>query len=101
MNFEVIYPKNLDQYLAEHHAVLIDVRTREEYYRGHWPGAVNYPYEEAERWEKRMPGNRTLVFYCAHGGNSMQIARRFGLQGYRTATVIGGYPAMTKWLENN
>jgi rhodanese-related sulfurtransferase len=42
-----------------------------------------------------------LVFYCAHGGNSMQTARRLGLQGYRTATVIGGYPAMAKWMENN
>jgi thiosulfate sulfurtransferase len=100
MNFEVIYPKNLDAYLREHPAILIDVRTREEYWSGHWAGAVNYPYAEVERWEKRMPGNAVLVFYCSHGGNSMQIARRLGLQGYKTATVIGGYPAMEKWMKN-
>jgi thiosulfate sulfurtransferase len=101
MNFEVIYPKNLEGYLQQHNAVLIDVRTREEYRDGHWAGAYNYPYDEVERWEKRMPGNAVLVFYCSHGGNSMQIARRFGMEGYKTATVIGGYPAMRKWLESN
>jgi thiosulfate sulfurtransferase len=101
MNFEVISPKNLESYLQQHTVVLIDVRSREEYRSGHWAGARNYPYEEVERWEKMMPGNAVLVFYCSHGGNSMQIARRLGMQGFRTASVIGGYPAMLKHKENN
>ena len=100
MNFEVIYPRDLERYLAKDKCMLIDVRPREEYMREHWRGAKNYPYEEVERWEKMMPGNRLLIFYCAHGGSSMQIARRLGIQGYKTATVIGGYSAMMKYLEN-
>ncbi len=100
MNFDIVYPRNLDQYLAKENGILIDVRSREEYMEGHWCGARNFPYEDVDRWEKMLPGKRRLVFYCSHGGGSMQLARRFGMQGYRTATVIGGYPAMMKYLQN-
>lgn len=98
MNFEVVYPRDLDLLRMRENSILIDVRSKEEYLEGHWQGAVNYPYDDMERWEKMMPGNRLLIFYCSHGGNSIQIARRLGLQGYRTATVIGGYQAMRKYL---
>lgn len=100
MNFDIVYPRNLDQYLASENGILLDVRPREEYMKGHWCGAKNFPYEDVDRWEKMLPGKRRLVFYCSHGGGSMQLARRFGMQGYRTATVIGGYPAMLKYLQN-
>lgn len=101
MNFQIVYPRNLQDLCKKHDCLLIDVRSKEEYALSHWPGARNYPYEEVDKWEQMMPGNRVLIFYCSHGGNSMQLARRLGIQGYRTASVIGGYPAMLKYLENS
>ncbi len=98
MNFRLIYPKDLRRVLRTESAVLIDVRTREQYKKGHWPGARNFPYEELERWEKMIPGHQLVIFYCDHGGNSMQLAHRFGMQGYKVASVVGGYPSMKGYM---
>lgn len=101
MSFDVIYPRNLEEYMNLRSCVLIDVRTREEFRSGHLLHAQNYPFEMIDEWENNLPRNRTLIFYCSHGGNSAQAARRLGLLGYHTASLIGGYQAMMKYLEKN
>lgn len=98
MNFQVIYPKNIEETMQREHALLLDVRPEEAYRKGHWPGAGCFPYDEAEKWERRLPLHRLVILYCEHGGSSMQLARKFGLKGYRTASVVGGYEAMKKYL---
>lgn len=96
MDFQLVYAAELDRELKRVRSVLIDIRDREDYQMDHWPGAVNYSYEEIEKGHVRLPGNRRLVLYCEHGGGSMQLARLLGQQGYRTATVVGGFEAMKK-----
>ncbi len=100
MTFQAIYPKDMEELVKKEHALVLDTRTREEYQKGHWQGASNYPYDLVERWEKTLPGNRLLILYCEHGGSSMQLARRLGLQGYRVASVVGGYQEIKKVMEN-
>lgn len=97
--FEIVYASDVEKFVREHRAILIDIREREDYKRGHWPGAVNVPYDEMEK-TMRIPMNRYLLLYCEHGGGSMQMAKRLGQEGYRVATVIGGYEAMKKVQEN-
>lgn len=97
MDFELVYAANLERELAGSGALLIDVRDREDYRAGHWPGAVNYRYDEIENGRVRLPKNRRLVLYCEHGGGSMQLALTLGKKGYSVATVVGGYEAMKKF----
>ncbi len=98
MNFQVIYPKNIEETMRKEHAILLDVRPEEEYRKEHWPGAGCFPYSEVEKWERRLPGRRLVILYCEHGGSSMQLARRLGLKGYRMASVVGGFEAMKKYM---
>ena len=51
---------------AKGKAVLIDVRSPEEYRDGHIPGAVNIPAERIASEKGRLPKDKTarLVFYC-------------------------------------
>jgi thiosulfate sulfurtransferase len=100
MNFQVIYPKNIDETVRKEHALLLDLRPREVYEREHWPGARNYPYEKEELWERLLPKNRLVILYCQHGGSSMQLASRLGNEGYRMASVVGGYEAMKKYAKS-
>ena len=53
-------------------AILIDVRSRQEYQEGHLPGAINIPeYEVMRRIEKEVPKkNQLIVTYCQYGGRS-------------------------------
>ena len=99
MDFQIVYASQLEQVLRESRGLLIDIRESEDYNAGHWPGAINYPYEMFESNNLRLPRNRKMIFYCEHGGGSMQIARKLGREGYRVATVVGGYEALKKVQE--
>lgn len=101
MTFQIVYPKNLEQIRRKTRAIVVDLRENQTFLKEHYPGAVNYPYEEAEDFQKYLSRNRLYIFYCEHGGSSMQLARQLGLLGYRTATVIGGYHAIKKVVEKN
>ncbi|MCR2365403.1 rhodanese-like domain-containing protein, partial [Salmonella enterica] len=45
-------------------ALLLDVRSREDYAAGHIPGAVNIPTEELEPHLAQLPRDQTIVAYC-------------------------------------
>jgi thiosulfate sulfurtransferase len=94
--FELVYASELEQVLREPGTLLIDIRDRESYKAGHWPGALCYPYDELEQRRVYLPKNRKLILYCEHGGGSMQMARKLGQEGYTVMTVVGGYESMKK-----
>ncbi len=72
-------------------AVLIDVRTREEYRQGHIPGSVNIPLNEITSVTERVPAKDTPIFvHCLSGGRSAQAAGYLGKLGYRQVKNIGG-----------
>ncbi len=96
MTFEIVYPKDIDRLRQEKKAVLIDMRSRELYKRGHWEGAINYPEEEIVDYTRVLGRGRIFILYCQYGGSSMQLARFLGKNGYTVATVVGGYEAMKK-----
>ena len=64
---ETISAKMLDYYVGRSDALLIDLRSREEFRRGHVKGAVNISlYMEAEYRLIDFP-RRKLWFYIAAG----------------------------------
>jgi len=99
MTFAIVYPKDIEALRIEKRAILIDIRTRDEYRVGHWEGAINYPEEEIEDYTKVLGRKRPIILYCGHGGASMQLARTLGRNGYEVGTVIGGYDAMRKYKD--
>jgi len=53
--FDVVYASELEEVMRESRALLVDIREREEYRKGHWQGAVNHPYDELDRGMVRLP----------------------------------------------
>ncbi len=53
-------------------AILVDVRSNQEYREGHLQGAINIPdFEIANRVEREIPKkNQLIVLYCQYGGRS-------------------------------
>ena len=100
MNFSIIYPNDIEQLRRDKRALLIDFRSGEEYKKGHWIDAINFPEEEITDYTKVLSKKRCLILYCQHGGSSMQLARTLGKMGYSVGTVIGGYEAMKKFQES-
>ena len=64
-------------------AILVDVRSNQEYREGHLQGAINIPdFEIVNRIQKEIPKkNQLIIVYCQHGGrskNSMTMMKKMG-----------------------
>lgn len=71
--------------------LLLDLRSRQCFLRGHLPGAVSRPYEDRKEWLRELPKNRRIVLICRRGTTAIQMARELDALGYSTAVIVGGY----------
>lgn len=65
-------------------AILIDVRSNQEYKEGHLKGAVNIPdFEITKRIEREIPKkNQLIILYCQYGGRSRGCLNQMRQLGY-------------------
>ena len=75
MKFKIVYADELYKVQKEMNALLIDIRTREEYDRSHWKGALSMPMDITDSYESELDASQSVIFYCTHGGSSMKLAR--------------------------
>ena len=95
---------DLAQGLAEYEktpgAVLLDVRTPEEYGNGHVAGSRNLPLQTIMQVEDEIPEKDTPVFvYCQSGGRSRRAAAFMEKIGYSNVKNIGGVAGYNGQLE--
>lgn len=84
----------IEEYKAASGAVLLDVRTEQEYREGHIPDSVNLPLPRIGEAEDVIPELDTPVFvYCLSGARSRQAAALLEEQGYENVKNIGGISA--------
>lgn len=92
MKLQFISSKDLDYYIEQKHATLVDVRSREEYQHWHLIHARNLPLEESQRWLNYYPPTTSLIiFYCQFGSASLQACRLAMEKGWNVASLAGGY----------
>lgn len=73
-------------------AILLDVRSNQEYKEGHLQGAINIPdYELKNRIQKEMPKkNQSIVIYCQYGGRSRNAYNMMKNMGYTNIYNLSG-----------
>jgi rhodanese-related sulfurtransferase len=91
-------PVELDSMIESgEYANIIDVRSKEDFIKGHIPGAVNLP---KERWNsfRGLSRERTNVVYCY--SQQCHLAARacklFAENGYPVMELEGGFDAWQK-----
>lgn len=95
---ENINIRHIIQKAVAENAIIIDVRSREEFRRGHIPMAMNVPVREIQNGKVNFPRGRTLIFYCDSGANSLKAARVLAGYGYKTINAVGGIQQYDKEL---
>ncbi|MEW6720600.1 MAG: rhodanese-like domain-containing protein [Thermodesulfobacteriota bacterium] len=79
-------------------AVLLDVRTSEEFASGHVPGAINIPIGSQSLVPKRWPDTETEIWvYCRTQNRSAKFGSDLLKRGYRNVRVVNG--GITNWVE--
>ena len=77
---------------------IVDVRAREDYAKGHVPGAVNLPKEQWHSPNGHLKKDRTNIVYCysqsCHLG--AKACAEFASRGYPVMEMEGGYETWTE-----
>jgi rhodanese-related sulfurtransferase len=77
--------------------LLVDLRSPEEYARGHLLGAVNIPWEELPAWLDRLPQGLAIFLYDETGGLAEEAAGYLQERGYPAALALVG--GLAGWQE--
>lgn len=99
MSFETIKTGDIVKYIGAINVMIIDLRDKHDYDKGHIPTAVNIPYEELEDKKGLLPHNYLLLFYCERGNVSLLAARDLMKDGYNIKSLYGGLKAYHGKLE--
>jgi len=76
-------------------ARLLDVRSREEFDRGHLPGAVNIPVQDLDHHFADVgPPDGDVVVYCRSGHRSSRATELLRAHGFTKVHNLG---PMTAW----
>lgn len=86
--------QGVEEYRAVPQAILLDVRTPEEYRGGHVPGSRNLPLQQIEKINSIAEKKETPLFvYCQSGARSRQAVSLLQRMGYENVNNIGGMAA--------
>ena len=83
--------QGVNEYKNTGGAVLLDVRTPQEYGEGHIPESKNVPLQTLDKGMAAVGNKDTELFvYCYSGARSRQAAAMLGQMGYTRVHNIGG-----------
>lgn len=88
-----------EKVIAQPDAIVVDVRTPEEYAEGHIAGAVNIDWKAghfAEQAEVLLDKDKTIALYCIHARRSKFAANELQKMGYKN--VIELQDGLDAWI---
>ena len=92
--------RGVKEYQATPGAVLLDVRTAEEYRGGHIPGSKNIPLQAIDKVASVAENKDTVLYvYCQSGARSRQATGLLQGMGYTNVNNIGGIAAYSGRVE--
>lgn len=71
-------------------ATWLDVRTQDEYERGHFDGALNMPLNLLKLKSRMLDSEKAYLVYCNTGRRSEAAAHLLGVDGYNAVVLKGG-----------
>lgn len=97
--FSALFGPDINEGVAEARstggAVLIDVRTPEEYASGHIEGACNVPVDAIGSISRTAADKQAPLYaYCASGARSTRACQMLARMGYASVKNIGG---ISRW----
>ena len=102
--FNLFKQNDINQGVKDYHnipgAVLLDVRTPQEYREGHIPESKNLPLQTIDKVDSIVENKDTVLYvYCHSGARSRQAASLLQYMGYSNVTNIGGIAAYSGKVE--
>lgn len=88
--------QGVEEWKSTADAVLLDVRTEEEYNDYHIEGSINIPLDSLDAVDQKITDKNTMIFvHCSSGARSADAIRYLVSKGYNNVKDIGGINAYT------
>jgi phage shock protein E len=72
-------------------AIVVDVRSAQEFNSGHIDGALNIPHTDIEAKASSLDKGKQIIVYCRSGGRASTAQRVLLDKGFANVLNIGGY----------
>ena len=76
--------------------LVVDLRSAEDYAKGHVKGAVNIPLAQLPQSLDKLPMDKTLMLYCYSGQTSAMTMVPLKYYGYKVVSISRGFPSVEK-----
>ena len=76
--------------------LVIDLRSAEDYAKGHVKGAVNIPLAQLPQNLDKLPMDKTLMLYCYTGQTTSLAMVPLKQYGYKVVSISRGFPSVEK-----
>ena len=80
---------------------IIDIRSKEDYEKETYPGAVNIYWEEFDSQKEQLPKDKPIYLLCYTGKKSDEIAEDYAEEGYEIYSIDGGFRAFVRMKLQN
>lgn len=85
------------QLINSRNAIIVDVRTPEEFAKGSLPGARNVPADKFDEKLRDIKKDKPLIVVCATGSRAGRIAAQLRAGGFGEVYVLAG--GLAAWRE--
>ena len=79
---------------------VLDARTKKEYEKGYFKGAINIPLDELRENISKLDKSKEIYVYCKTGVRSYIACRILMQNGFKVKNIMGGYN-LYKEIEND
>lgn len=100
-SYKNLTPKEVAVKIAKKEGIiLLDVRTREEYNKGHLGGAINIPVDELHNRFSEIDKyiDKEIIVYCHSGKRSLMASEMLIKKGYPNITNMTG--GIKEWIDS-
>lgn len=80
-------------------AVIVDVRTKDEYSGGHIKGSINIPLNELNSGSKKLSKNKMIITCCASGMRSSAARSLLRKKGFEKVHNGGGWYSLQQKIQ--
>ena len=70
--------------------MIIDIRSEEDFMKGSFPGAVNFPYQEFDSHIEDLKKDIPIYLICYSGKLSLELCSALNPKGYEAYSILGG-----------
>ncbi|WP_297812094.1 rhodanese-like domain-containing protein [uncultured Finegoldia sp.] len=71
-----ILPADMEKAVEDSNNVIVDVRAKKDYDKGHLKNAISMPLEEADARLSEIPQDKPVYTYCYSGNKSSELAQK-------------------------